>query len=243
MPMYNLIEYSDNYSDTSGSLWQFKTDTIEGAVDLTVDGNHNPNNLSSFKYKSSPTANRRSFWRSLKMLLINCKVELSLSWDPNCVLTNLVGDSAFTITDAKLYVPIVTLSIEDNAKLSKLLSEGFKRPVYWNKYKIIPNKTYNENDYIRELLDASYQGVKRLFVLAYRDCGGANRVPPDSHKRYFLPRVKNKNYNIETDGTHFYDQSINDLIKQDVEVREVSTRQGNDYTNGWLLLISETIQD
>ena len=52
MPMYNLIEYSDNYSDTSGSLWQFKRDEIEGDVDLTVDGNHIPNNSSSFKYKS-----------------------------------------------------------------------------------------------------------------------------------------------------------------------------------------------
>ena len=51
MPMYNLIEYSDNYSDTSGSLWQFKRDEIEGDVDLTVDDNHIPNNLSSFKYK------------------------------------------------------------------------------------------------------------------------------------------------------------------------------------------------
>ena len=51
MPMYNLIEYSDNYSDTSGSLWQFKRDEIEGNVDLTVDDNHIPNNLSSFKYK------------------------------------------------------------------------------------------------------------------------------------------------------------------------------------------------
>ena len=64
------------------------------------------------------------------MPLINCKVELSLSWDPNCILTSLDGNSTFTITDAKLYVPIVTLSIEDNAKLSKLLSEGFKRSVY-----------------------------------------------------------------------------------------------------------------
>ena len=97
------------------------------------------------------------------MLLINCKVELSLSWDPNCVLSNFVGASTFTITDAKLYVPIVTLSTEDNAKLSKLLSERFKRPVHWNKYKIIPNKTYDKNDYIRELLDASYQGyISRL---------------------------------------------------------------------------------
>ena len=64
------------------------------------------------------------------MPLNDCKVELCLSWDPNWVLSNLVGASTFTITDAKLYVPIVTLSAEDNAKLSKLLSEGFKRPVY-----------------------------------------------------------------------------------------------------------------
>ena len=91
------------------------------------------------------------------------------------MLCNLVGASTFTLTDTKLYVPTVTLSTEDNAKLSKLLSEGFKRPVYWNKYKIIPNKTYDESDYVREILDASYQEVKkRLFVVAYRDRGGAN---------------------------------------------------------------------
>ena len=92
--------------------------------------------------------------------------------DPNRVLCNLVGALTFTITDAKLYVPIVTLSTQDNAKLSKLLSEGFKRPVYRNKYKIIPIKTYDKHDYIRELLDSSYQGVKGLFVLAYIDRGG-----------------------------------------------------------------------
>ena len=84
------------------------------------------------------------------MPLINCKVELSLKWIENCVLTspavdananNTGADSAtFKITDAKLYVPIVTLSAEDNAKLSKLLSQGFKRTVYWNEYKVIDNK-------------------------------------------------------------------------------------------------------
>ena len=97
---------------------------------------------------------------------INCKVEFSLKWYEICILPNLVGDSTFTITDAKLYVPIVTLSAEDNAKLSKLLTEGFKRLVYWNKYKIIPNKTYDENVNIRELLDLSYQELKDyLFLL------------------------------------------------------------------------------
>ena len=85
------------------------------------------------------------------------------------------------------------------------------------------------------MLDASYQGVKRLFVLAYRDNGDDNRVIADSHKKYFLPRVKVENYNIESDGRNFYDQSINDLIKQYDEVRNVSTGQGDDYTTGCLL--------
>ena len=87
------------------------------------------------------------------MPLINCKVELSLKWIENCVLTTApidadadatCADSAtFKITDARLYVPVVTLSAEDDAKLVKQLSEGFKRPVCWNKYKTIPNKPYN----------------------------------------------------------------------------------------------------
>ena len=246
MLMYNLTEYSDNYSDTSGSLWQFKRDGIEGNVDLTVDANHIPNNSSSYKYKSSLITNRNgvkiavplkylsNFWRSLEMPLINCRVELSLTWNENCILTSLAGNSTFTITDAKLYIPVVTLSIEDNAKLTKLLSDEFKRSVYWNKYKVIPNKIYNANDYIRELLDASYQGVKRLFILAY-DNTGDNPVTANSHRRYFLPRIKIENYNIEIDGRNFYDQPINDSIKQYDEVRKVSTGQRDDYTTGCLL--------
>ena len=113
------------------------------------------------------------------MPLINCKVELSLKWYENFILSSEDGNSVFTITDTKLYVPIVTLSAEDDVKLSKLLGDGFKRPIYWNKYKVIPNETYAANGYIRELLDSSYQGVKRLFVLAYDN---ANGITPDSHK-------------------------------------------------------------
>ena len=122
------------------------------------------------------------------------------------------GDNAtFTITDTKLYVPIVTLSSEDNAKLSKLLSEGFKRPIYWNEYKVTPNKiveiaAINEEKYIRELLDSSCQGVKRLFVLAYDNTAGNNQVSVDSYKKYFLPRVKIDNYNIEIDGRNLINQ-------------------------------------
>ena len=69
------------------------------------------------------------------------------------MLSSEEGNSTFAITDAKLYVPIVTLLVEDNAKLSKLLGERFKRPVYWNKYKVIQNRTYNQDSYIRALLD------------------------------------------------------------------------------------------
>ena len=136
----------------------------------------------------------------------------------------------FRITDAKLYVLVVTLSTEDNIKLIRQLSEEFKRPVYWNEYKIVRNKIYNENHYIRELLDSSHQVTKRLFVLAYN-----NQVSVDSFKKYFLPRVKIKNYNIEIDGRNFYDQPINDSIKQYDEARKVSTGQGDDYTTGCLL--------
>ena len=126
----------------------------------------------------------------------------------------------------------MTFSAEDNTKLSKLLSEGLKRSFYWNKYKIISNKTYDENDHIRELVYSSYQEVKWLFVRAYRKRGGANRVTADSHRRYFLPRVIIENYNIDIDGRKFYDQQINELIKQYDEVRKVSTAYGDDYMTG-----------
>ena len=242
MSTYNLIEYSDNYSDTSGSLWQFKRDEIEEDVDLTVVAQDIPNNSLSFKYKSSFVTDRNgvkiavplkylcNFWRSLEMSLINCKVELSLKWYERCLLT-VANTATFKITDAKLYVPIVTLKTEDNTKLSKLLSEGFKRPIYWNKYKII-FKNYND-EYIRERLDASFQGVNKLFVLPY--ASGDNITNENSYRKYFLPRLKIKNYNIEIDGRNFYDQSINDLIKQYDEVRKISTGRGDDYTTGCLL--------
>ena len=173
------------------------------------------------------------------MPLINCKVELSLKWYERCLLT-VANTATFKITDAKLYVPIVTLSAEDNVKLSKLLGEGFKRSIYWNEYKVIDNKiveiaTNNEEKYIRELLDSSWQGVKRLFVLAYNNKEGNNQVSIDSYKKYFLPRVKIENYNIEIDGRNFYDQAINDSIKQYNEIGKISTGKGDYYTTGCLL--------
>ena len=118
--MYNLIEYSDNYSDTSGSLWQFKRGEIKEHVDLTLDDDHITINSSLFKYKSSFITNRNgvkiavplkylsNFWRSSKIPLINCKVEFSLKWDKNYIFSSEVDNSVFAITEIKRYVPIVT---------------------------------------------------------------------------------------------------------------------------------------
>ena len=136
------------------------------------------------------------------------------------------------ITDAKLYVPAVTLSTE----IAKQLSEEFKRSVYWViDSKVVEITNANTKRNMRELLDSSYQGVKRLFVLAYNNTEGNNQVSVDSFKKYFLPRVEIETYNIEIDGRNFYDQPINDSIKQYDEIRKISTGQGDDYTTGCLL--------
>ena len=129
------------------------------------------------------------------MPLINCKVELSLNWIDNCILSSARLAATFTITVTKRDVPIVTLKIEDNTKLSKLLSEGFKRSIYWNKYKykVIHNilvEIVNDSDekYIRELFDSSWQGVKRLFALAYNNKEGNRKVSVDFFKKICSPK-------------------------------------------------------
>ena len=132
----------------------------------------------------------------------------------------------FTITDTKLYVPVVSLKIDDNVKLSKLLSKGFGM----NENKVISNKKYKK--YIRERLDASVQVVHTLFVFPYMR--GANLTTENSYDKYFLQRLKIGNYNIEIDGRNFYDQSTNDSIKQYDEIKKISTGQGDDYTTGCL---------
>ena len=155
MPMYNLIEYSDNYCDTSGTLRDFKRDEI-----INNENVSNDNNSPSFKCKASIVGNTEnngtknevkiavplqyfsSFRRSLETPLINCKVELLLNWIENCTLTAAANanKATFKITNEKRYVPSVTLPAEHNAKLSKLLGEGIKRSIYWNKYKVTDNK-------------------------------------------------------------------------------------------------------
>ena len=74
------------------------------------------------------------FWRTLEMPLVNCEVNLTLTWSKDYVITNSTGEGKFAITETKLYVPVVTLSIKDNEKLLEQLKSGFKKTICWNKY-------------------------------------------------------------------------------------------------------------
>ena len=164
MPMYNLIEYSDNYQDLSATLYQYKRDELpedNAVADLTAD------NSDSFKYKIKllvninqlaadaarverlnvkvvvPLKYLSNFFRSLEMPLINCKIKLNLTWKKECVLSTLDDDAAnpennavFIINDTKLYVPVVNLSKEDNKDFIEQQNEGFQRSIYWSEYKI-----------------------------------------------------------------------------------------------------------
>ena len=237
MPMYNLIEYSDNYTKTTGSLWQYFRD----------EPNNNIANSKSFKSKikiTGKTPNNgnekdveimvplkylSNFWRTLEMPLINCEVNLILAWSSTCVITNSDGAGTFEITDTKLYVPVVTLSIQENAKFLQQLRSGFKRVINWNKYLSKP-ELLAQNPNLNHLVEPSFQGVNRLFVLAFEN--DDHRI---STKCYYLPNVEIKDYNIMINGENFFDQPIKNNKVTYENMRKIATGQGDDYTTDCLL--------
>ena len=125
--------------------------------------------------------------------------------------------------ETKLYVPVVTLSTQDNTKLLQELNSGFKRTINWNKYES-NMKTLNH------LINLSFQGVNWLFVLSFE-----NEDDRTSHSTYYLPKVELKDYNVMIDGKNFFDQPINSMTKTYENIRKIATGQGDDYTTGCLL--------
>ena len=250
MPMYNFIEYSDNYQDSSATLYQYKRDEppeANAVADLTV------NNSSSFKYKVSLLGNpvfdrnitKRSvkvvvplkylsnFFRSLEMPLINCKIKLNLSWKKECVLSNQDGAAVFIINDTKMYVPVVTLSKEDNKDFIEQQNEGVQRSIYWNEYKTKEiNENADANVFKHINLDPSFQGVNRLFVMAYNR---ENGQPTSNGQQKYLPRIDLEKYNVIIDGRNFYDNPIKSDIEKYRELKKVMIGKGEDYTTGSLL--------
>ena len=166
------------------------------------------------------------------MSLINCEVEFILNRSTDCVIisTNVANQNpTFTITETILYVPAVTLSTQDNAKLLLQLKSGFKRTISWNKYLAKP-ELLPQNPNLNHLIEPSFQGVNRLFVLAFE-----NDAQRTSNKRYYIPNVEIKDYNVMIDGKNFFDQPVkNDKVTYE-NIRNVSTGQGDDYATGCLL--------
>ena len=250
VPMYNLIEYSDNYQDSSATLYQYKRDEPpedDTVADLTAD------NLSCFKYKVSllgnpvvanniarinvkvvvPLKYLSNFFRSLEMPLINCKIKLNLTWKKECVLSTDNGNAVFITNDTKMYVPVVTLSKEDNKDIIEEKNKGFQQSVYWNEYKtkeISENADANVFKYIN--LDP-FQGVNRLFVMAYNR--GNGQPTKNGQQKYYLPRIDLEKYNVIIDGRNFYDNPIESDIEKYRELKKLMIGKGEDYTTGSLL--------
>ena len=166
------------------------------------------------------------------MPLINCDVNLILTWSSTCVLiaTNTPNQNAtFAITDTKLYVPVVTLSTQENSKFFQQLKSGFKRVINWNKNLSKP-ELLAQNPNLNHLVKPCFQGVNRLFVLVFEN--DDDRTGDD---QYYLPTVEIKEYNIMINGENFFDQPIKNNKITYENIRKIAIGQGDDYTTGCLL--------
>ena len=259
MPMYNLIEYSDNYQDSSATLYQYKRDEPPANLANKLA----TNTSSSFKYKVNLLGNPNvdnnvakrnvkivvplkylsNFFKSLEMPLINCKIKLNLTWKKECVLStnddaadpnNAADNPVFIINDTKLYDPVVTLSKEDNKGFIEQQNKGFQKSIYWNEYKTKEeNEDANKNVFKYINLDPSFQGVNRLFVMAYNR--EDNKPTRNGRTRYHLPTIDLNKYNVIIDGRNFYDNPIESNVEKYRELKKVMIRKGEDYTTGSLL--------
>ena len=260
MPMYNLLEYSKNYRKTIGSLYNYYRDDLSDDTDDTKFSNTKIVNSNTFKYKNKIINNTNNpgtkdvelaiplkylgnFWRSLNIPLISCEVSLELKWDKNCVITSkeqrVIGgdnrDNAPTgailaITNCRLYVPVVTLSKDDEIKLLTNLKSGFKREIIWNKYRSqMTSEAVNNN--LNILVDPTFTYVNRLFVLSYAtDDDNYNR---QSYSQFYLPKVMVKDYNVIIDKLAFFDLPIK--TEEEAYKKIIDISRNNEYTTGNLL--------
>ena len=173
-----------------------------------------------------------NFWRISEMSLIACEINLILTWSTNCAIVsaNVANQNAtFKITDTKLFVPVVTLSTQDNSKLLQQLKSDLKRVISWNKYLSKP-ELLAQNPNLNHLIQPSFQGVNRLFVLAFE-----NDTQRTSAKGYYLPNVELRDYNIMINEEKFFDQPIKSNKITYENIKKIATGKGDDYTTGCLL--------
>ena len=273
MLMYNLLEYSKNFRNTIGSLYNYYRDELNDDNNPNNFSNTNVVNSNTFKYKNKITGNTYNvtegaeghnanrvgkqdvelaiplkylgnFWRALNIPLISCEVFLELKWNKNCVITRLeqrqvdadppilvngtTTGATLAINRCKLYVPVVTLSNDDEIKLLTNLKSGFTREIIWNKYRSqMTTEAINNN--LNILINPTLTNVNRLFVLAY----GQDNNDRQSFSRFYLPNVMVKDYNVIIDKLAFFDL----LIKTEEEAYEkiIDISRNNEYTTGNLL--------
>ena len=182
------------------------------------------------------------------MPLINCEVELILTWFKNCVLIDKLTrdanynanpivyeidnpeDAIFQITDTKLYVPVVTLSKENDKKLLEQLKTGFKITIKWSKYRS-QMTVQPQNNNLSYLIDLTFAKVNRLFSLLFiRDDAGDDR---DSSSDYYVPKVEIKDFNVLIDRKSFFDLSVKN--EEEAYEKIMDMDNNNDYTTGNLL--------
>ena len=169
------------------------------------------------------------------------KVELILAWAKYCVLADMTVNAGanpaivapsvatFKITDTKLYVPVVTLSKENDTKLLEQLKSGFKRTIKWNKYRsqmtIQPQN--NNSNY---LIDPTFTNLNRIFVLSFQRIAEENNTTKDcrdSFSHYYVPNVEIKDFNVLIERSFF------DLpVKNEEAYEKIIEMSNNDYTTG-----------
>ena len=159
-------------------------------------------------------------WKSL----INCEVNLILTWSSTCVINNSTWQRRFTITDL-----IVILPNQDTVKLLQQLKSGFKRTINWSKYQSDP-KAYAQNQYLNDLIDPSLEEVNRPFVLSFE-----NEDDIRSHSNYYFPKVEVIDYNVMIDGKNLSDQPINNHFKTYENIIKIVTGQ-RDHRKNWLFV-------
>ena len=181
-----------------------------------------------------------NFWRVLNIPLIRCEVSLELKWNKNCIITSIQreinldeGDTeastgaTLAIKDFKLYIPVVTLSKDDEIKLLTDLKSGFTREIIWNKYRSqMTTEAINNN--LNILIDPTFTNVNRLFVLAYQ-----NADDRESFSQFYLPRVMIKDYNVIIDKLAFFDLPIK--TEEEAYEKIIDISRNNEYTTGNLL--------
>ena len=186
-----------------------------------------------------------NFWKIVDIPLINCEVSLTLTWSKNCVIKskatreadpdadpavagiNNPTGASFKITDCKLYVPVVTLSDENDNKLLEQLKAEFKKTIKWNKYiSEMSNQTKNNN--LNYLVDPTFTNVNRLFVLSFE-----NENDRTSCSQYYVPKVEIKAFNVLIDGKPFLEIPVKN--KEEAYEAIIEMSKNNDYTTGNLL--------